>query len=391
MITIPTLSELYNQILSDLQTQYGSTIPLFGKIFLRAIAGVQAGKLKLYYLAIGKLQKNIFVDTADPENSGGTLERFGRIKLGRNPFPAQAGQYFCEVTGTVGATIPARTVFKSNDDSLSPGKLFVLDAAFTLATATDTITLRALEAGSDSTLQIGDFLTSTAPIANVNRIVAVLGEDVEPLDSEDLEDYRRKAIEAYQLEPNGGSAGDYRIWAADAQGVEKVYPYARTGYTGEINLFVEATIADSVDGKGTPSAGLLSDVEDVVELDPDVTKPINERGRRPLQVIVNFEPINVNEVDIEIPDFENLTPALQASILTSLENLINGVRPFVAGADTLDSKNDILNVNLIVSAILTVKPGAIFGDVVLMVGGIEYSTFTFLNGEIPHLNSVTYT
>ena len=87
MITIPTLKELYDQVLSDLETQYSISIPLFGKNFLRALAMVQAAKLKIFYLAVANLQKNIFVDTADPEASGGTLERFGRVKLGRNPFP----------------------------------------------------------------------------------------------------------------------------------------------------------------------------------------------------------------------------------------------------------------------------------------------------------------
>src|SRR5690349_13978165 len=98
MISIPTTNQLYEDILADLEAEYGQSIPLFGKIFLRAFAGVQAAKLKLLYLSIANLQKNIFIDTADPEASGGTLERFGRIKLGRNPFPATAGQYEIQVT-----------------------------------------------------------------------------------------------------------------------------------------------------------------------------------------------------------------------------------------------------------------------------------------------------
>ena len=59
MITIPTLSQLYNDILASLEAEMNITIPVFGKNFLRAMAAVQAAKLKLYYLAIGNLQKNI--------------------------------------------------------------------------------------------------------------------------------------------------------------------------------------------------------------------------------------------------------------------------------------------------------------------------------------------
>ena len=132
MITIPTLKELFDDIVADLESELTVTIPVFGPIFIRALAAVQAAKLKLYYLTIGQLQKNIFVDTADPESSGGTLERFGRIKLNRNPFPATAAQYDIDVTGTIGATIPAGRTFKSDDDALNPGKLYILDAEFEL-------------------------------------------------------------------------------------------------------------------------------------------------------------------------------------------------------------------------------------------------------------------
>lgn len=392
MITIPTLNQLYTSVKTDLETEFGSSIPIFGKIFLRALAAVQAGKLKLFYLALGNLQKNIFIDTADPESKGGTLERFGRIKLGRNPFPAQAGQYLCDVTGTIGAIIPARTTFKSNDDSLNPAKLFILDVAYTMPGSTGQITLRALTAGTSSKLLQDDQLTATAPIANVNRIATVDSEVVEPLDSEDIEDYRRKGEEAYQLEPNGGSASDFRIWAADAQGVERVYPFAKTGATAEVNLYVEANIADSTDGKGTPSAAMLLAVEDVVELDPDVTKPINERGRRPLGIFqVHYLPVTVKNVDIIIDDFEGLTVDIQTAIFNALKSLTDGIRPFVSGADTLESKNDILDENRIISAILTVRPGSTFGDITLKVNNVTVNTFTWLLGDIPYLNSVTYT
>lgn len=83
-VQIPTTQELYTSIKSDLETELNINIPVFGKIFLRALAAVQAAKLKLYYLAIASVQKNIFPDTADPESIGGTLERFGIVKLGRN-------------------------------------------------------------------------------------------------------------------------------------------------------------------------------------------------------------------------------------------------------------------------------------------------------------------
>src|SRR5687767_8040086 len=133
MRTIPTIEELTISVRTDVESQFGISLPSFGKNFLRIFCIVHAAKLKLYYLAIGLVQKNIWPDTADPESIGGTLERFGRVKLGRNPFAARAGQYNLTVTGSIGAVIKASTTFKSDDTALSAGYLFVLDNEFTLS------------------------------------------------------------------------------------------------------------------------------------------------------------------------------------------------------------------------------------------------------------------
>lgn len=390
MITIPTTKQLFDQIVADMEAEFGTSIPRIGKNFLLVFAGIEAAKLKIYYLAIGKLQKNIFVDTAEPEASGGTLERFGRVKLGRNPFQPVAGQYEVSVTGTIGAIIPASQTFKSNDDSLSPAKLFVLDNAYTLTATTDSITVRSLEAGVDAKLETGDKLTATSPIASVDSLVIVQTETIQPLAGETLEEYRRKTLESFRLEPQGGAATDYRLWAADAQGVKQTYPYATSGSPNEIDLYVEANIDDSTDGKGTPTPTILTDVEAVIELDPDTTLDISERGRRPLGVFqVNYLPITPLDVDIEIVGL-TASVTIITQIESAITDFVNTVRPFVAGADIVDNKNDILSINRIIAVILDVYPQANFTSVNLEVNSVSVSTFTFEFGDIPYMNSITH-
>lgn len=390
MINIPTLTQLYDDIVSDLEAEFSITLPLIGRSFLRAIASVQAAKLKIYYLAIANLQKNIFVDTAEPEARGGTLERFGRVKINRDPFPARAGEYVVEVTGSIGATITGSTTFKSDDDSSNPGKLFILDNDYTLTAITDYITIRALEAGVESSLDYLDKLTATAPISLVNSKVAIMSASVEPAAEESIEAYRQVIIESYRIETQGGAAGDYRLWSFDAQGVKKVYPYTASGNSSTVNVYVEATVADSTDGKGTPSSGLLDDVEDVIELDPDTTLDINARGRRPMSTTVNVLPITVLEVEITITGYVGLTGDIETVIFDTLKTKLADIRPFVAGADVLEDKNDILDLNKIISIILFAKPGSIFTSVSMTVAGVPLSTFTFSNGDIANLDSVNY-
>ena len=390
MITIPTLSQLYNSIKSAIQAELNVTIPDFGPSFLRTFSIVLAGKLKQYYLAVAKVQKNIFVDTAEPEALGGTLERFGRVKLNRNPFPAVAGKYVITITGQAGAVVPAQSTFKADDSTSSAGQLYILDTQYTMVSATDTITVRALTAGLAAKLMPGDTLTAAQPIALVDSSAVVASEFIQPLAAENLEDYRQKAILAYQLEPQGGAASDYILWSLDAQGVRKVFPYAKSGESAVVDVFVEATIDHSTDGKGTPSASIITEVEDVIEFDPDTTKPLLERGRRPLGAFeVNVLPIQVKDIDIVVTGFQGLTADIETAIETAIIDSLYDIRPFVSAADVLANKNDILSVNRIIFIIQEANPSSVFDEVQLFIDGVEFGTYQFTQGEIPALNSLT--
>lgn len=387
MITLPTLSELKTALVNSIESQFNITLPSVGGNFLRGMSDVMAGKLWLLYKTVAFTQKNIFVDTADSEAIGGTLERFGRVKLGRNPFGAVSGQYKIAVTGSIGAVIPASTTFKSDDDSANPGYLFVLDSAYTFTGTTGSITLRALTAGLDSELENGNTLTATVPIALVDEQVTVSAIVVEPQSAEDLEDYRQKAIEAYRLEAQGGAGADYRLWSFDAQGVKTSYPYAKSGNNNEVNLYVEATIADSTDGQGTPSATILSDVEDAIEL-PTTTRP----SRKPLGVYeVNYLPVNIRYVSVIIDSYANYDVATGNIIYAAIKDYLSEIRPFVSSIDILANQNDTISSNAIISVILQAVPGASFGTVTMEVDNVPSADFQFFNGDIPAIGIVSYT
>lgn len=389
MITIPKLIDLCNDLKSDIEAAFNITIPSIGKNFFRNFSNSYGAKLKLFYLATGNVQKQVLPDTAESEDIGGTLERHGRVKLGRNPFAPTAGVYTITVTGDIGAIIPATTTFKSNDDSSNPGFLFRVDNAYTLVATTDTVNVRALTAGEEGELILLDKLTATAPISNVSSAAYISAIVTPPQAAETEKDYRKKILLAYRLEPTGGSVDDYRLWAQDAQGVAVIYPYNKSGYPNELQIYVEATIADSVDGKGTPSAQLLEDVEEVVEMNPDTT--LARRTRRPMGILnIDFLPVTIREIDIDIPNFIGVTAPQQALIDSALEDMLAAMRPFVAGGDILAEKNDILDANKIVAVIVTAVPGASFSAPTFTVDGVPFSTYTFIAGNIPHKNGVTY-
>lgn len=392
MTTIPTREEIQNQLITNIQTEFSITIPNDGRNFLRAFYGVLAAVLKMWYLLLGSVQKNALPDTADPEEKGGTLDRFGRVRLGRGRFPATQGIYTATVTGTATSVIPAGTTFLSDSTSLSPGYLYILDNAYTMPGTTGTITVRALTAGQVSLLQVGDTATITEPVAGINSTITIASVTTAPRSAETIEDFRNKILESYRLETQGGSRGDYRLWGYDAQGVRQIYPYASSGNNNEVDVYVEATIADSEPGTiGEPGAAILSDVADVIETSPDTTLSLAERSRRPLGVFdVNVYPVVIKTVNITIATFADSTPEKVAAILAAMTEAIYNVRPFCAGIDVLADRNDIFDTSRIGAIILSAVPGSSFGAITLTVGGAGVPSYTFDNGEIPNLGTITY-
>jgi len=378
-MTVPTYSELYESIKSDLRNKLGITT-IVGKLVLLAFAAVQAAKLKIFYHLAEKIQENIFVDTCDDE----TLLRYGLVKLNRLPYIAVSAQYKVSVSGTTGAVIQAGTTFVSVDTSTNPGQVFILETEYTLPSTTGEVSLTAEIGGTESALILGDILQVTSPISNVDSFVTITSEEVAPVDNETMAEYRIKVINAYRTEPQGGAKVDYQLWAVDAAGVRRVYPYFVNNSPGDIEIYVESLYDD-----GVPDAAMLSEVESVIEQDPDDSKPVEERGRKPLGIYsIDIKSVVLKNVDITIT---GLTPSVQLATLTNaIKNHLYNIRPFIDGGDDLNTRNDKLyeaDLYKIVRDLL--QSGETFTTLNMSVAGVEVDVYTFENGDIPKLNTIT--
>ena len=391
MKPIPTIKEINTNISNDLRSKLNLSIDYLKKT-LDAFALVLSAQYHLVYLYLSDIQDNIFPDKATTSDQGGTLERQGMIYMNRNPFPDSVGSFKVSVTGVAGSVLRVNLTFKSNEDALNPGQVYILDSAYTLTGTADEIEIRSIGAGVDYNLNVADKLTITEPVIGVDKTVTVTEVLVQPKAGETTELYRSAILNAIQLEPQGGSRADYRQWCTDAQGVRLVYPYVPDVDTGDISLYVEATLVDSNDGKGTPTSTILTDVEDVIEQDPDTTKPINERGRRPMQANVTVLPIVLVPVDVTIKGLNVDTTAVRASINSSITDLLYNVRPFISGADLRRNKNDILYSGKVQSVVTdTLTNGNFFNLLTLYVDGNEITSYEFTLGNIPYLRNLTYT
>ncbi len=390
MKPIPSITQINSNVEGDLKNKLNlSNNPL--KRFLNALALVLSGQLYLIYLYLRDVQDNIFVDTATTSDLGGTLERQGLIYLNRGMFPASIGVFKASVTGVAGSVLRANITFKSNEGTLNPGQIYVLDSEYVCSGTADEIEIRSIGSGVDFNLNVNDNLTITEPVIGVDKTITISEVVEQPKAGETIELYRQAILNAVQLEPQGGSRADYRQWATDAQGVRLIYPYVRDGEPSNLDVFVEATLVDSTDGKGTPSTTILDDVEEVLNYDPDISKPIYERGRKPAQSFLNVLPIVLVPVDIQIIDLNDSSSSVQTSIQNALENMLYKIRPFISGADLQRNKNDILYYGKVQSVVTeSLVNGNFFNQLKVYVEGNEEVSYEFTLGNIPYLNNLTF-
>lgn len=380
-----TIAELKEQIANDLRNRLGLSDDKLKKV-LDAMTSVLAAQFKLTYLALEDAQRNLYPDTANLAENGGTLERLGRIYLNRDKRPATAAIYSVSVSGEVGSTLRSGITFKSNEDALNAGKLYVLDSEYVLTGSNDLVNIRSLGGGLEYELSDLNELTITEPVIGVDKTVIVNSTATEPVEAESVQEYRRSILNAIQLEPQGGAKSDYRIWASDAAGVRRVYPYVKDGNAGTVQIFVEAS-----DGNGIPSQAILDDVESVIEFNPDESKPLSDRGRKPIQVNLEVLPVNLVNVEVNITSLLNSSTEIQSAIEENLQDYLKSVRPFVDGADLLRNKNDILYSARIQGVITDVLAADnFFTDFNMLIDGVTQTSFIFGKQNIPILSNVNY-
>lgn len=389
MAQIPNLTQLYANIANDLRSKLNLSDNEL-KTVLDVFAGVISAQFKLTYLFLSDIQENVFPDTADTFENEGTLDRQGQIYLGRQRRPATSGLFNIQLTGDIGSTLRKDITFKANDDSLNPGQIYVLDAEYILS-GSSIVEIRALEGGTGSLLDVGDTLTLTEPVIGVERVVTITEVTTEPLAEETVEAYRQAILDSIQLEPQGGSRTDFRLWASDAQGVRKVYPYVKENGAGTVQVYVEATTDDSSDGNGTPTTAILTAVTEVINLDPDDTLDINERGRIPIQATLEVLPIVITPVDVTVTGLNENSTEIQTSIENNVQEYLLSVRPYVAGADLARDKNDVLYSARIQSIVTdTINNDNFFQDIDVFVNGNAQTSFLFSRENIPYLRNLTF-
>lgn len=389
----PSTAEISTNIANQLQASLGQAIPFLPKAFLLVLAKVLAGVFSLLWKYVGWGHLQLFVpyaSTDEVEINGRRLRplvEWGKlVGVGE---PVDATRAIVDLTVTV--TQQTGTLQAGAQLLRGPtGVLYVSTAPVSLNAPTVTVRVRAVSdqnggegLGTAGNLLPGDVVSFASPLPNVARDAVVLAQVVTAADAESWDSYRRRILERAQAKPQGGAYADYRLWSREVPGIVSAYPY--TGDPGEVDVYVEATVASSGSPDGIPTPAQLDAVENSLEFDSEGVP-----NRRPANAAINVLPISRLSFNVQITGLVGPT-GLEDQIEDALTSYYLEREPLIVGLSTLPRKDRVLQSSVIglVDTIVNSSGGTV-GNIEQFLGVPETPFYTLAEGEKAKLGTVTF-
>ena len=300
----PTTAELSANIIAQLEATLNQTIPLLPSAFNRVLAKVFGGVFIILYKYGGAIFLNLFVQTASDKDTtilGVTINPltfWGRLIGLGDRIAATTAELLIDVTVTnQTGSLPSGSQLVNADN----GFTYITIGAVLLDAAVVSPTIRAVSdqaggggVGTSGNLDPGDVVSFANALPNVTRDAIVDSQIVTAADAETSDVYRQKIEDRFQLPPQGGAYVDYVIWGLEVAGIVNIYPFTSDN-PGQVDVFVEATVASSGNADGIPTAAQLLAVLDSIFLDDN-----NLNSRRPAGALVNTFAITRKGFDVTV-------------------------------------------------------------------------------------------
>lgn len=287
MITIPTVAQIRDQIITDIESKIGQTIPALPKAFFRVLATALAGVLSLLYRFGAWVYDQIFPQSADDEALVRIGEQYGLVRA-----PAVAATLTATATGTNGTVIPGGTLWQAN------GVVYQQTDSVAISAGSAAITVQALTTGDSTNLANASTISLSTPQAGVDNEATITGTTTTGEDAEALETYRARILQRLQQRPQGGATPDYIGWALEVPGIVKAFAF-RTG-AGEVTVYPLIALS----GTRIPDASKLAEVETYLQ----------DTRRRPLCAIVFADAMTERTIAPTITSMQPDTADLRAAV-----------------------------------------------------------------------------
>lgn len=246
----PTLTELREQAISDIESSQQSLGSLLRFSNMRILGHVNAGMAHLHFGYLDYIAKQATPYTA----TGEYLASWAALK---NIYRKPASSAICQqvkFTGIAGRTLDAGTILLRSD-----GYQYTLDNEITIGldgSAIGLITAILKDAseditcgGQDGNADSGTLLTLDVSKDGIDSEVTAIDAITGGADIENEDSFRTRMLKAYQNPPQGGSISDYEQWALSVAGVTRVWVIPRAMGAGSVGIYV---MFDNNDNDGFP-------------------------------------------------------------------------------------------------------------------------------------------
>lgn len=395
-LTTPTTAEIADNIQAQIESSLSATAPpLLPKAFIRVLAKVLAGVFILVYRYAGFIFLQMFVSTASMRETvvnGRTIRpliEWGRLIGVGDPIAATRAELVVTVTVELQTgSLPAgsQLLFAST------GVIYLTTASVFLDAPTKQVTIRASSdqqggggAGAIGNLQPGEIVSFASPLPNVARDCVVVSQAVTGADAESDDTYRARVIRRFRRRPQGGAYADYQQWGEEAAGILNVYPYTSDN-PGEVDVYVEATIASSGSPDGIPTGAQLNAVRDLILLDQ-----AGLASRKPANAALNVFAITRTGLNVRIADLDPDTPEAQLAIKDAIDEFMRSREPFIVGLSVLPRRDRITQASVAgVADEAASALGATISEVELLNGVNPILAYTLDQGEKAKLGTATF-
>lgn len=393
----PSTAAVADNILSQLESSLGQTIPLLPKAFLRVLARVLAAVFVLLWKYAGANFLNTFVRTASAEPT----EVNGRVVRPLVEWGTQVGEGEPTAATQAELTLVATVHTAGSADDLAAGTQFLhaptgivyLSRAVVAVPATPgTYEIVVVASGGPNNtdgsgvvgnLTEGSELSFARPHPRCANIVVVDSVDVPGTDAEPVEDYRARVMNRWQRPPQGGAYADYWKWATEPASIVDAFPYA--GLPGEVDVYVEAETTEG-NPDGIPTEGQIAEAEAAIFATVE-----GLASRRPVTALVNVLSIARTGFNVEVggltPDTAENRDAIEAGVDAHLRSLA----PFIVGLSVLPRRDRVAQIAVagVVQEIAEAR-GCTVSEVTLKEGVDELPGRNLGKGEKAKLGGMTW-
>lgn len=390
----PTIEEINDNIIAQLDLKLSTTIPLLPKSFSRVLAAALAAIFVIGYKYIGWVALQMFVTSAQFEPvviNGRTFSPlivWGNIIGVGSPTPPTRFEFDASVVVTnQTGTLPAGSLlFKDTN-----GYVYSTISAVNLDAPTVTVRAQAssdgeggLGYGAAGNLQVGDTLDFANPLPNVARTVTISEVLVTAADGETETSYRGRVEQRFARRPQGGARVDYQIWGEEVAGIDLVLPYSYQ--QPSMRLYSRATPTDD-NLDGIPTQAQLDAIRQACLFDAEGRATRAQPNVDVTSLSHTRVPVVVNIVGLVADD----ETAVKNAIDEALDEYLRSLEPFILGVSILPIQDRITSAAIggVIFQVMSAL-GATFVTYSVFLDSVLTQTYVLGEGELSKLDTVTY-